>query len=184
LKHPNSWSPDGRFLIFDDHHPTRRRDLYVLPVDRREPIPLIVTDADEAPGVFSPDGKWIAYSSDETGSSEIYVRDFAPNRVPAVGAVRIRVSTRGGDKPRWRRDGTELYYIAPEGRLMAVRVTRAPTFGMSTPVSLFDVRVPKGSFFPYDIASDGRFLVDALDSPADSSAGPTVVLNWTPRRQF
>jgi eukaryotic-like serine/threonine-protein kinase len=182
LKHPNDWSPDGRFLIFDDHHPTRRRDLYVLRMERREPIPLVVTDADEAPAVFSPDGKWIAYSSDETGSSEVYVRDFAPDRVPAVGSVRIRVSTNGGDKPRWRRDRKELYYIAPEGRLMAVPVTMAPTFGVGVPIALFEVRVPKGSFFPYDVAHDGRFLMNTLDAPVtDPLGGMTVVLNWAGR---
>ena len=91
-------------------------------IEQRQPIPLIVTDADEWPAVFSPDGKWIAYSSDETGTREVYVRDFAPERVPAVGSVRMRVSTNGGDKPRWRRDGTELYYISPDRRLMAVPV--------------------------------------------------------------
>ena len=127
-KLPNDWSPDGRFLIFNELHPTRRADLYVLRIKHREPIPLVVTDADEWPAVFSPDGKWIAYSSDETGTREVYVRDFAPDRVPAVGSVRIRVSTNGGDKPRWRRDGTELYYISPDRRLMAVPVTRTPAF--------------------------------------------------------
>ena len=102
---PNAWSPDGRFLIFMEHHPARRTDLFVLRIGHREPIPLVVTDADEAPAVFSPDGKWIAYSSDESGSSEIYVRDFAPERLPAVGSTMKRVSPNGGDKPRWRRDG-------------------------------------------------------------------------------
>ena len=107
-KLPNDWSPDGRFLIFNELHPTRRADLYALRIEDGEPIPLVVTDADEWPAIFSPDGKWIAYSSDETGTREVYVRDFASDRVPAVGSVRIRVSTNGGDKPRWRRDGTEL----------------------------------------------------------------------------
>jgi Tol biopolymer transport system component len=78
--------------------------------------------------VFSPDGKWIAYSSDESGSREIYVRDFAPERLPAVGSTMKRVSPNGGDKPRWRRDGQELYYIAPDGHLMAVSVRTAPVF--------------------------------------------------------
>ena len=76
-KLPNDWSPDGRFLIFNELHPTRRADLYALRIEDREPIPLVVTDADEWPAIFSPDGKWIAYSSDETGTREVYVRDFA-----------------------------------------------------------------------------------------------------------
>ena len=83
-KVPNDWSRDGRFLTFNELHPTRRSELYVLRADRREAIPLVVTDADELPAIFSPDGRWIAYSSDETGIREVYVRDFAPNRMPAV----------------------------------------------------------------------------------------------------
>jgi serine/threonine protein kinase len=182
LKHPNDWSPDGRFLIFDDHHPTRRHDLLVLRIGDHEPIPLVATEADEGPAAFSPDGKWIAYSSDETGRSEIIVRDFVPDRVPAVGSFRITVSTNGGDKPRWRRDGRELYYIAPDGRLMAVPVRTAPTFDPGVPVALFETHVPKGSFFPYDVAQDGRFLVDTLDDPSfGPSARMTVVLNWATR---
>ncbi len=180
-KLPNDWSPDGRFLIFNELHPTRRADLYVLSTEQRQAIPLIVTDADEWPAIFSPDGKWIAYSSDETGTREVYVRDFASGSVPAVGSVRIRVSTNGGDKPRWRRDGTELYYISPDRRLMAVPVTRTPAFSVGLPVRLFEVRLPATNF-PYDVASDGRFLMSKLDAPsADPSAGMTVVLNWTAR---
>ncbi len=155
----------------------------MLRIGHRDPIPLVVTDADEAPAVFSPDGKWIAYSSDESGSSEVYVRDFAPERIPAVGSVRIPVSTNGGDKPRWHRDGRELYYIAPDGKLMTVPVSRAPTFAPGVPVALFEIHVPRGSFFfPFDIAQDGHFLVDTLDAPAaDPLTGMTVVLNWMAR---
>ena len=110
------------------------------------------------------------------------MRDFAPERVPAVGSVRIRVSTNGGDKPRWRRDGTELDHIAPDGHLMAVALKTAPVFEPGVPTALFEMRVPKFSFFPYDVARDGRFLVDTLDSgSADTSTGITVVLNWMVR---
>ena len=115
-KVPNDWSRDGRFLTFNELHPTRRSDLYVLRADRREAIPLVVTDADELPAIFSPDGRWIAYSSDETGIREVYVRDFAPDRMPAVGSVKLRVSTEGGDKPRWQRNGTELYLLGARRR--------------------------------------------------------------------
>jgi serine/threonine protein kinase/Tol biopolymer transport system component len=182
-KVPNDWSADGRFLTFNELHPTRRSDLYVLDVGRRQSVPLVVTEADELPAVFSPDGKWIAYSSDETGSREVYVRDFAPDRVPAVGVIKIRVSPDGGDKPRWRRDGTELYYIAADARLMAVPVRRTPTFNVGAPVALFELRFRKaGTFFPYDVTNDGRFLVDTLDGPSsDGPGGMTVVLNWMRR---
>jgi hypothetical protein len=180
-KMPNDWSPDGRFLIFNELHPTRRADLYVLDVNRREQIPLVVTDADEWPGAFSPDAKWIAYSSDETGTREVYVRDFAPGRVPAVGSVKIRVSPRGGDKPRWSPDGVELFYISPDRHLMAAPVrSTPPAFGVGLPIALFEVRPPTTSF-PYAVASD-RFLVNMLDPPsADASAGMTVIVNWGAR---
>jgi eukaryotic-like serine/threonine-protein kinase len=178
VKHANDWSPDGRFLLFDDHHPTQQQDLWILPlVGDRKPIPLLVTAADEAPAHFSPDGKWVAYSSDESGRREIYVRDFAPDHVPAVGFGKWQISTAGGDKPRWRRDGKELYYIVPAGKLMAVAVKTAPTFEPAVPVPLFDVIVSSYSFFPYDIAADGRFLINIPADP-DTSTPITVVLNW------
>lgn len=106
------------------------------------------------------------------------MRDFAPGRVPAVGSVKSRVSTNGGDKPRWRRDAEELYYIAQDGRVMAASVKTAPVFEAGDPITLFEIRVPKGSSLPFDVASDGRFLVNSLDPPTpDSSAGITVLLN-------
>ena len=91
------------------------------------------------------------------------------------------VSTNGGDKPRWRRDGTELYYVSPDRRLMAVPIKRTPKFDVGLPVRLFEVRLAATNF-PYDVASDGRFLMSRLDAPsADPSAGMTVVLNWMAR---
>ena len=99
-KHPNDWSPDGRFLIFDDHHATRRQDLWLLPMDGdRKPQPLLVTDADEALAQFSPDGRWIQYRSDESGRSEVYISDFVPGRSPALGNQKWTISREGGDKP-------------------------------------------------------------------------------------
>jgi hypothetical protein len=91
------------------------------------------------------------------------------------------VSTNGGDKPRWRRDGTELYYISPDRRLMAVPIKRTPKFDVGLPVRLFEARL-SATNFPYDVASGGRFLMNALDPPsADLPAGMTVVLNWAAR---
>ena len=180
VKHANDWSPDGRFLLFDDHHATQQQDLWILPLGGdRKPIPLLVTTADEAPAHFSPDEKWVAYSSDESGRREIYVRDFAPDHVPAVGSGKWQISTAGGDKPRWRRDGNELYYIAPDGKLLAVAVKTTPTFEPAVPVPLFDVTVSSYSFFPYDVAADGRFLINTPADPGASWSTPiTVVLNW------
>jgi Tol biopolymer transport system component len=181
IKHPNDVSPDGKYLMFDDHSLQQRQDLWVLPLDgpagTAKPIPFLVTSADETFGMFSADGKWIAYSSDESGRREVYVQGFAPDRVPAAAVGKWQISTAGGDKPRWRRDGRELYYIAPGGKLMAVPVKTGQAFepGLASP--LFDTKAT--GFFPYDVAADGRFLIDATTDNQTAAATPvTVLLNW------
>jgi Tol biopolymer transport system component len=139
----------------------------------------VVTAADEAAADFSPDGKRLAYVSDDSGLREIYVRDFAPDRDPAVGAAKIPISIGGGDKPCWSRDGKELYYIAPTGKLMAVPIKMTPSFNVGLPVPLFELNVLLSrSFFPYDVGADGHLLVNTLTDPATSSPPITVVLNW------
>ena len=101
-KHPNAVSPDGKYLIYDDHHPTQHQDLWVLPLTappaERKPVPFIVTPADESFAQFSPDGKWVAYASNESGRQEVYVQGFAPDRNPAVGGGKWQISSAGGDK--------------------------------------------------------------------------------------
>jgi eukaryotic-like serine/threonine-protein kinase len=95
-KHSNNWSPDGRYLIYDEHHPTQQQDLWVLPVSgERKPIPFLVTAADESYARFSPDGRYVAYSSNESGRREVYVRGFAPDRIPATGSGRWQISVAG-----------------------------------------------------------------------------------------
>jgi Tol biopolymer transport system component len=182
IKHPNDVSPDGRFLIFDDHSAQQRQDLWLLPLDvppgTAKPIPFLVTSADETFGQFSPDGKWIAYSSDESGRREVYVQGFAPDRVPAAAVGKWQLSTAGGDKPRWRHDGKELYYIAPGGKMMAVPLKTGPlSFDPGVAAPLFDIKTT--GFFPYDVSPDGRFLIDAVtDSQAAAPTPITIVLNW------
>ena len=182
VKHPNDFSPDGRFLIYDDHT-AQRQDLWILPVEgrpqsgERKPIPFLVTGADETFGQFSPDGKWIAYSSDESGRREVYVQGFAPDRVPAAAVGKWQISTAGGDKPRWSTEGKELYYIAPDRKMMAVPVKIGPAFEPGVAVPLFDTKV--GGFFPYDVSADGRFLLyTPSDTEAPASSPVTIVVNW------
>ena len=182
VKHPNDFSPDGRFLIFDDHT-NQRQDLLILPVEtpaggsERKPIPFLVTSADETFGQFSPDGKWIAYSSDESGRREVYVQGFAPDRVPAAALGKWQISTAGGDKARWRHDGRELFYIAPDRKLMAVPVKTGESFEPGVAVPLFDTNVT--GFFPYDVSADGRFLLNTVTDVAPAASSPvTIVLNW------
>ncbi len=178
VKHANDWSHDGRFVIYDDHHSTQKQDLWILPMSGdRKPVPFLVTPADEAAAQFSSDGKWIAYYSDESGRREVYVRDFAPDRAPAIGSGKWQISAEGGDRPRWRADGSEIYYIALNRMLMAVPVKTTPTFEPGRPVPLFETNVT--GFFPYDVAPDGRFLINTVADPATLPSSPiTVVLNW------
>jgi hypothetical protein len=144
----------------------------------RKPYPFLNTEFDEDFARFSPDGRWVAYTSDEAGTSEVYVRDFQGSR----GSVRI--STGSGSLPRWRRDGKELFYFF-EGKLMSIGVKAGgSSFEPGVPKFLFDTGVPKLKLLfekvgtrNYDVSRDGqRFLVAV---PVESSPEPiTVVLNW------
>ena len=179
MKHPNDWSPGGRFLIFDDHHLTQRQDLWLLPMDGiRKPQPLLVTPADETLAQFSPDGRWVLYRSDESGRSEIYLRDFAPDRSPAVGDQKWTLSRDGGDKPRWSADGRAVFYIGRDRMMTKVPLVIAGmTVQPGAPVPLFEVN-PVG-WTPYDVTPDGRFLVTSVvNQEGQPSVAFNVVLNW------
>lgn len=178
MKHPNHWSLDGRYLLYDEHTAENQEDLWIVPMTGdRKPIPFLATPADETDGAFSPDTKWIAYSSDEAGRREVYVQGFVPDHNPAAGIGKWQISNAGGAKPRWRRDGKELYYLDGDGELMAVPVkSTAATFEAGVPVALFRTH-PKG-FFPYDVAPDGRFLIDTAAEGGTAGSSITLVLNW------
>ena len=139
--------------------------------------PFLATAANETQGQFSPDMQWIAYTSNESGSHEVYVR-----RYPSAND-KWRVSTRGGAQAQWRRDGKELFYLAPDGRLMAAAVTPAAgRLETGPPRALFNTGIT-GSFVErrnhYVVTRDGqRFLVN-LSAEDENSAPITVVLNWT-----
>ena len=176
-KHANDWSPDGRWVIYDDHRSGMAQDLFIVSADAGDPIPFLTTEADETLAGFSPDGQWIVYMSDESGRNEVYVRDFAPDQVPAYGTERVLISVDGGDKPRWSRDGREIFFIDPSGILMAVPVTPGVPFEVGTPTRLFQTSFR--SYVPYDVMPDGNFIVNALVDPSGAETMPIVVmLNW------
>jgi Tol biopolymer transport system component len=168
---PRDWSNDGRFILYQ-----KVRDLWVVPLDGdRKPFPFVATPAQETEGRFSPDGRWVAYGSNETGQFEVFVLDF-----PAKG-MRLQVSTAGGNEPRWRADGRELFYLDPTGRLMSVDVAYAPTFSLGIPRLVFQTRVFEMGNSPlrrYAVSADGtRFLMNV--PVADARPEPiTVVVNW------
>jgi Tol biopolymer transport system component len=177
LKHPNDISSDGRFLVYDEHDRARRQDLWIVALDGdHKPIPFLNTNADETFGQFSPDDKWLAYSSDESTQREVYVQRVDPTRTPAAGGNKLRISVAGGDKPRWRRDGKELYYLALDGTLMAVPITWSTTIQPGTPTPLFQTHTV--GFLPYAVSPDGRFLINTTADAASESAPITVILNW------
>ncbi len=178
MKHPNDWSHDGRFLIYDDHSPDNRQDLWVLPLGGGKPIPFLTTPADETLAQFSPDGKWIAYSSDESGRREVWVQGFTPDRVPAAGGGKWQISNAGGWMPRWRRDGNELYYLSLKDEMMAVPVKTNPAFAPGAPSVLFEKPLAKFGGYAYDVTADGsRFLVNAAGNQTASNQ-IMVLLNW------
>lgn len=153
-----------------------RGDLMVLPMTGdRKPFPFLSTPFNEQQGAFSPDGKWVAYQSNESGRNEIYVRPF-----PGPGG-QWQVSTGGGTSPRWRADGKELYYLALDSRMMAAAAnTTGGRFVPGTPEVLFQAH-PYGVSVrqQYDVARDGRFLINTelLDAPAEPIH---LLFNWKP----
>jgi serine/threonine protein kinase/dipeptidyl aminopeptidase/acylaminoacyl peptidase len=177
VKHPNDWSADGKYLIYDEHTATAGQDLWIVPMEgAHTPIPFLTSPAEETSAAFSPDGKWIAYSSDESGRRDVYVRGFVPDRNPAAAVGQWTLSVNGGDKPRWSRDGKELFYIAPDGKMMAVPIKGGSTFSPGVPIPLFNTRVT--GFMPFDVAPDGRFLINTMPADATSRSSITVVVNW------
>ena len=172
----NDWSPDGRYLVYSQISPEGRYELWLLPTTGdRKPAPFLRTAFDELQGQFSPDSKWIAYTSNESGRQEIYVQGF-----PAGGA-RWLVSSGGGTLARWRRDGKEIFYRALDGKLMVVSVRNVPgglEFG--TPAALFRTSEPQGQFsYPYDVSSDGQKILALVpgEVPGDA-ASLSVIVNW------
>ena len=184
-KVPWDWSPDGKSLLYSVVSNSKKgsADLWVLPLDGdRKPHIFLATDAEERQAQFSRDGNWVAYESDESGKYQIYLRPF-----PGPGG-QWQVSTSGGVQPRWRADGKELYYIAPDGKLMATSVTaKGAAFEPGTPVALFQTRIWGGGTnatngLQYDVAPDGKFLINVVTEDAAASS-ITVLLNWTPQNK-
>ncbi|MGH9792088.1 MAG: protein kinase domain-containing protein, partial [Candidatus Acidiferrales bacterium] len=174
-KYPGSWSSNGRYLAYEVRGagPTTGNDIWVLPIaENGKPAPFLETPFREGQPHFSPDGRWIAYISDESSRYEVYVAPF-----PGPGR-KWQISTSGGDQPRWRRDGKEIFYLANNSAITAVEVSaRGETFEVGAAKSLFQT-LPLRRGSAYDVTGDGqRFLVNLL--PQEQSSDPmTLVINW------
>ena len=179
VKFPTDWSSDGKLILYTELNAKSRADIWILPLEGdRTPQPFLQDDFNKWSAKFSPNVKWVAYSSDESGQEQVYVRPF-----PGPGGE-YQVSTTGGSRPTWRHDGKELFYVTPDRKLMSVEVTAGATFEALAAKPLFDTHI-KGiasrvivSRHGYAVSGDGlRFLINDL---TETSASPiTVVLNWT-----
>jgi len=171
---PWAFTPDGQSLVIRDSD----LDLALVALgDKRTVTPLVPRPANRTNADLSADGQWIAYQSNESGRDEIYVHPF-----PSVGAGRWQISTEGGTRPVWARNGRELYYLDGRLRLVAVPVRPGATFTSGTPAILFELpSTPTATARSYDVAPDGRFLVIKFPHSDKSSTAPTlnVVLNWS-----
>ena len=176
-KYADDWSPDGRFLLYGLAHGS----LWVLPLtgDDRKPRPYLETES-ASQARFSPDGRYVAYTSGESGQNEVYVRPF-----PTASGGKWMVSKGGGNQPHWRRDGKELFYISADSKMMSVEVAAAPgAFEAGAPKALFAAPIfgsGTTNTTRYDVTADGKkFLINSV--PAETTPGVlspiTVVLNW------
>jgi dipeptidyl aminopeptidase/acylaminoacyl peptidase len=173
IVYPSDWSADGRYLAYYRTDDTTQLDIWVLPLfGDRKPFPYVHGDFNESQGQFSPDGRWMAYVSDESGTQQVYIQSF-----PALTG-KEQVSTAGGSEPRWRRDGKELFYVAADRKLMSVPVKSGTTLQADAPRALFETTLP---FAParqnYSVSPDGqRFL---LNTPAGTTSPIIIVENWS-----
>ncbi len=172
VKIPTSWSPDGQFLLYTTF--LNNNDLMILPLTGdRKPLPFLSTPFTEQQGIFSPDGKWVAYQSNESGRFEVFVRPFP------VSGGQWQVSTNGGTSPRWRADGLELYYQGPDNSIMAASAgVQNGAFAPGVPQALFLPPIVVRPNKPqYDVARDGRFLINT-EVPEASAEPIHLLLNW------
>jgi len=174
-EYPTSISADGTKIVLTD---LMKSEVKILSLDDGHATSPPQTLFAGRNGEISPDGRWVAYESNESGQSEVYVRPF-----PAVNSGRWQVSNTGGTRPRWARDSHELFYVAPPGALMTVGVGKATAFTPGEPIKLLEGRYYYGAppvLGPnYDVSPDGRFLMIKPEGEAPSSPSVVIVQNWT-----
>jgi len=166
---PRSVTPDGKWLLVAIVSPTTGSDLNLVPLEgEHRTQPLLHAAFNEGNGEISPDGRWLAYQSDESGRVEVYVRPF-----PDVDKGHWQVSTDGGFAPRWSRDRRELFFSDPANVVAAAVRVDGSTFAAGKPVVLF----PRASYGSYDVGRDGRFLVIKFGT-LNQQQQIVIVQNW------
>jgi eukaryotic-like serine/threonine-protein kinase len=176
-KRPLDWSSDGKLLLYLTSDPKTGDDLWVLPVKGdRKPVPLATSPASEFEGRFSPDARWVAFVSNDSGRYEVYVRALAPDMRAASAGVGepIPVSRNGGTRPRWRADGRELFYLDPMRNLMSVEITPGATLQVGEPKRMFQLPVGTATS---DTSGDGR-TVAIVPLEQAAQAPFSILLNW------
>jgi hypothetical protein len=184
IKAASSWSPDGRTLLYLSADPNTGFDIWALPMDGdRKPFPVIQTKSNERLGQFSPDGKWIAYESDESGRYEVYVRPWSGSS--GRGGGKVPISPTGGAQVRWRHDGKALFYIALDDRLMTVPIkfgSNGQDIEPGTPVPLFATHVGGAvQVFPrhqYVVSLDDLRFLMVVEREGAAASPITLLLNW------
>jgi Tol biopolymer transport system component len=175
-KNPSDISPDGKVLLYETGTTKTQGDIWVLPMNApggatdTNPFPFLQTEFNEFGAVFSPDGRWVAYVSNESGQYEVYVKAFQGE------GSHWQVSLAGGSAPRWRGDGKEIFYISPDGQLMAADIVlSAASVDMNNVRSLLPVSLVQGD---YDVTADGkRFLLNSVVE-SQNQAPLALVTNW------
>lgn len=159
-------------MLYEQYMGQSNSDIWLLSLADRKVRPFLNTQFNETDSRFSPDGRWVAYVSDDSGKPEVYIQPTNASR------ERVRVSSSGGSQPNWRRDGKELFYLSPLQKLIAVPIKTGDRIQLGTAEELFRVDVTVGTS-TYDVSADGRrFLVNARLSGAESTP-ITIVTNWT-----
>jgi Tol biopolymer transport system component len=172
---PSDWSPDGKYLLYDRGEPGAT-DIYAMPLAAdQKPFPLVSTPTWERGAVFSPDGHWVAYSSRESGRDQVYITPF-----PGPGP-KWQISSAGGNTPRWRRDGKALFAINGDSVLEFPISASAGSIKAGDPKVLFQTAVGETLLFDagYDIAPDGRLIINSLGKSRIGNRPLTLEVNWT-----
>jgi eukaryotic-like serine/threonine-protein kinase len=189
---PTDWSRNGRYIAytsatFSQSENEMRGDVWVIDMDRgHKVVPLISTPFHEANPTFSPDGRWLAFTSNESGRTEVYIQAFVEGESPHMAGERHVVSSQGAVSLRWRRDGRELFYLAQDGRIYGVPISWFPKLTLGEPVPLFSVnteaRAAIHSVEGFDVSEDGQnFLVPMITSKDKSEI--VVIQNWEAEAQ-